>query len=315
MEKELVVENKFEKIRLDVFLVKKNPDTPRSFFQNEIKFGHILVNSRNVRPGHKLRTDDKVEIAKAFTPFEKKEVIMTTQKNIKFKIVFENEDFVIIDKPAGISVHPSQNEPSQTLANGLLEKYPQIKNVGDDPIRPGIVHRLDKETSGLLVATLNKESFEIFKKMFKKHQIQKTYIALCWGHLKQKEGSIKSFIGRSRSNSLRQSTSANRNNLSNPKEAITFFEVVKEMKDTSLVKLKPKTGRMHQLRVHLHSIGHPIVGDKKYATKLVKTKNSTFDRHLLHAAWLSFAFKNKDYNFKSDLPKQFVQLEDQKSTS
>ena len=307
MKKELVVEKAFAQTRLDVFLVKKNPGTPRSFFQNHIKLGHIFVNSKKARPSHKLHTNDKVEMAETFPPFEKKKVVIVAQKNVQFEAVFENEDFAIINKPSGLSVHPSQNEPSQTLANGLLEKYPQIKNVGDDPVRPGIVHRLDKETSGLLIVPLNQESFESFKEMFKDHEIQKTYLALCWGQLSQKEGEIESFIGRSKSNPLKQSTSTDGSNLSNPKKAITIFEVAKELKDTSLVELKPKTGRMHQLRVHLHSIGHPIVGDKKYATKLVKTKNSTFDRHFLHASGLSFTFKNKDYHFKSNPPNQFDQ--------
>lgn len=306
MKRSYLVNQKSTKMRLDIFLAKNHSAIPRRFFQNEIKNGHVLVNSKKVFPSRKLHKNDKVEFTKNFKQHKEKKVVAIPQSNIEFKIVFESKNFLIIDKPTGLSVHPSDTESSGTLANGLLYKFPQIKNIGDDPARPGIIHRLDKDTSGLIIVPLNQKSFDYFKKLFGQHQIEKKYVAVCWGLFKQKKGTVESFIGRSKTNPIKQSTSYDASKVVNPKKAVTQYEVLEEFENMSLVELVPKTGRMHQLRVHLHSIGHPVVGDKKYHTKLIKQGNFKFKRHLLHAKELQFTFNNQKYHFYSKPPQKFT---------
>lgn len=308
MDKSYLVNQKSVGMRLDVFLAKSCSDIPRRFFQNEIKNGHVIVNSKKNLPSYKLHENDKVKFTKNFKQYEKREIVAAPQSNVEFKIVFESKDFLIIDKPANLSVHPSDTENAGTLVNGLLYKFSQIKNIGDDPVRPGIVHRLDKDTSGLMIVPLNQRSFNYFKELFKQHQIEKKYVAVCWGLFKQKKGTVESFIGRSKTNPLKQSTSYNANKVVHPKKATTQYEVLEEFENMSLAKLTPKTGRMHQIRIHLLSIGHPVVGDKKYYIKSTKRENLKFKRHLLHAKELRFTFNNQKYHFYSKPPQEFTQI-------
>ncbi len=190
--------------------------------------------------------------------------------------------------------------------NGLLNKFPEIEKVGEDQLRPGIVHRLDKETSGLLIVAKTQSAFEYFKTLFQDRKIQKTYLAWAWGILKNKSGEIKDYTGKSSQNPTKQAVSCNPDKLINPKAAQTFYKVIKELTDRSLVELKPKTGRKHQLRLHLHSIGHPILGDKKYFNKTIKIANQKFNRHLLHACKIEFKYlDNKAYIFEVKPPEDF----------
>ena len=212
-----------------------------------------------------------------------------------------------MDKPPGISVHPSEKEPSGTLVNGLLSKFPEIEKVGEDLRRPGIVHRLDKETSGILIVVKNQKAFEYFKNLFQTRKIQKIYLAWVWGKLKNKTGKIEDFVGKSRKNPTKQAVSYNSEKLINPKEALTFYKILKNLADKSLLELKPKTGRKHQLRLHLHSLGHPIIGDKKYFNKNIKKNNQEFNRHLLHAYKIEFKYlDNKKYQFETKVPEDML---------
>lgn len=289
---------KKDSTRIDKYLSEKNPQIPRSFFANEIKKGNILVNNKKINPSYKVKKGDEIEIN---CEYREKTLELIPQKDIPFEIIFESEDFLIINKPAGISVHPSQKEKDGTLVNGLIEKYPEIKNVGEDSLRPGIVHRLDKETAGLMIVVLNQKAFEFFKKSFKNRKIEKKYLALTWGKIKNKKGEIEGFIGKSKSNPLKQSFSQAKEKVINPKYSLSFFEVL-EYKNNgqTLVEVTPKTGRMHQIRIHLHSIGHPIVGDKKYANKLIKEENKKYKFHQLKAFYLKFRYLDgKEYEFNS----------------
>lgn len=233
----------------------------------------------------------------------------------KYKLIFQNEDFLVIEKPAGLIVHPRENKEneeidfSKTLAGQLLLDFPQIKTVGEKSFRPGIVHRLDKETSGLMLIALNQESFLFFKKAFSERKIEKKYWALVWGRPKKESGTIQSLIGRSHNYPDRQSAVFSPLKAGNVKSAESFFQFKESLGEYSLLEMTPRTGRKHQIRVHLHLIGFPIVGDKKYQTKALRKKNALLNRHFLHAFSLKFVFSNgKEYLFQSPWPKDFQTL-------
>lgn len=202
-------------------------------------------------------------------------------------IIYEDKDFLVVNKPAGLLVHPTDKiGKEETIVDWLVKNYPSIKKVGDNPkLRPGIVHRLDKDTSGILLITKNQNAFDFFKENFKKGGIKKTYLAVVYGKLNGR-GIIKKPIGLV-SGTTRRSTSSKKTKM--VKEAVTEYKAIKSFikkgKDLTLVELYPKTGRTHQLRVHLASIHHPIVGDRLYGLK----KNVLeAPRQLLHAKSLEF---------------------------
>ena len=200
------------------------------------------------------------------------------------KVIYEDDNFLALYKPSGLLVHKFSKNEENTLVDWLLKNYPQIKNVGDQPeIRPGIVHRLDKDTSGIMLVAKNQKMFERLKNMFKNHEIKKTYLALVWGALKNKIGTITLPIGL-KNNSIKRTIYSQKLK----KEAITYYRVLKEIKDQngniySLLEIEPQTGRTHQIRVHLKSIGHPVCGDKLYGKK-----NDGFQRLMLHSLSIEF---------------------------
>ena len=290
--------------RIDQFLARKLSSLSRKKTQQAINDGAILVNRKPVKPSYRLQDKDKIDLKLQLVPAAKLE--LQPQANIDFKAVFQHPDFLIIEKPAGLSVHPSFHERTNTLVNGLVAHYPQIGNVGEDFWRPGIVHRLDKDTSGLMIVALNQTAFSYFKRLFKKKLVTKKYLALVWGVPPRPQGTIKSFIGRSFANPLKQASNANPNKIKNPKFAETFYRLIKKGERQSLVEAIPKTGRMHQIRLHLHSIGCPIAGDKKYQIKTLRELNRPYSRHLLHAANLQFKYLDGQlYTFQSSLPADF----------
>lgn len=217
-------------------------------------------------------------------------------------LIYETKDFIAVDKPAGVLVHevPSIKHRvprEETLVDWVLEKYPEVKNVGDLPagrqviqIRPGIVHRLDRDTSGVILIARNQEFFEYLKNLFKTHQIKKTYLALVWGKLEPKFGEIKIPIG-IKTGTIKRTVWQKR--AKDIKEAITDYRVKKYFNDFSLVELTPKTGRTHQIRIHLASLGHPVVGDKLYGFQKNKNPQSNtpfnLNRQFLHAVSLEFS--------------------------
>jgi 23S rRNA pseudouridine1911/1915/1917 synthase len=240
------------------------------------------------------------------------------------EIIFENDDYLVINKPAGLAVHGGGNIKEETLADLLLKKYPQIKNVGDDPIRPGIVHRLDKEVSGLMVVAKNQETFSNLKNQFKDRDVNKEYIALVHGKTVNDFGEINFPIKRSSEGykmaamplntadllSRRQPKERDKGNLDGffkAREAITEYTVIKRFVNYTLLQVKIKTGRTHQIRVHFHALGHPLVGDNLYFNKKSKAQNKKINlgRIFLMAAKLSFKDKNKEtQSFSLELPQE-----------
>ncbi|MBS4013337.1 MAG: RNA pseudouridine synthase, partial [Bacteroidetes bacterium] len=202
---------------------------------------------------------------------------------LKLDIIFENEDFLVINKPADLIVHPVKSLAETTLVSVLLKKYPGIKNVGENCLRPGIIHRLDKNVSGLLIIAKNQKTFDYFKKQFQLQQIIKEYFALVHGQVSKETGIINLALARDKNGKMTLAKSAH---LGNIKESWTEYKILKKLKNFTLLKIKIKTGRTHQIRLHLKSIGHSIVGDDLH--KIKRQKKVTLKRIFLHAFHLSF---------------------------
>ena len=318
--------------RIDKYLAEKYPAFSRRYFQDGLKNGKILINNIQKSPSYKLKKDDKIEIKLSLKP-PAKITKLPANKKVTIDVIAKYPDFLIVNKPAGLIVHPSifdiqNNSIPPTLAGGLIAKFPELQNIGEDFSRPAIVHRLDKDTSGLMIIPRTQKSFEIFKEMFKKHLVTKTYLALCW-NMQQKQQStnsnkskryktIETFIGKSKADHTKQATAKNPDRLLNPKKAKTLYKILendklpclyrirkikKQEKQISLVEAQPQTGRKHQIRVHLHSIGLPLVGDHKYTSRLLKNCNKNFPQHLLQAHKLEFIYRGKKYSFTANPPK------------
>lgn len=231
------------------------------------------------------------------------------------EILFEHQDFIIINKPAGLVVHPDGRSEKKTLCDFLIQKYPELENVGEDLNvnigkevilikKPGIVHRLDTDTSGIMIVPRTRESFGYFKDMFKTRKVEKIYHAFVYGNIKEDSGKIDDPIGRSKKD-FRQ-WFVGRMIRGKSREALTYFTVLKRSEDkkTTFVEVRPRTGRTHQIRVHLKSIYHPVVSDDLYAKD--RQKALGFERVALHASELSFrGLDGKKYNFTADYPSDF----------
>lgn len=224
------------------------------------------------------------------------------------QIIYEDENFIAVNKPAGLLVHQASDSDEKTLVDFLLKKYPEISTVGDDPrIRPGIVHRLDKDTSGVILIARTQKYFEYLKNLFQFHQIKKTYLALTYGKIELKEGIIEKPIS-FKTGSVKRTVWKGKDE----KSAITEYKVKKyfnlEGQDYSLVEALPKTGRTHQIRIHFSSIGHPIVGDKLYGAKKANPSADglfNLNRQFLHAQSLEFTTEDgKRIKIEADLPEE-----------
>ena len=203
---------------------------------------------------------------------------------MKIEILYEDADMLVVNKPAGLAVHGDGKSTEPTLADWILEKYPRTRDVGEFSDRPGIVHRLDTGTSGVLVIAKNQPAFLWLKKQFQNRKILKIYNAFVWGEIKDARGIIDKPIGRSKSD-FRQ-RSAERGKKGKIRDAVTHFVVKKKSRGFSFLEIRPRTGRTHQIRVHLKAVGHPVVGDKLYAPK--RELALGFNRLALHAVSLEF---------------------------
>ncbi len=273
----------YENYRIDQFLANKLPSISRSLIQKLIKTGKVLINGSVCnKPSKKLSfgSEIQVEIPKA-------EKIPLQAENIPLDIVYEDSSLIVINKPTGMVVHPAFGNRSGTLVNALLFHCKDLSGIGGEE-RPGIVHRLDKETSGLIVVAKNDRAHNFLAKQFKDRKIHKKYLALVHGKVKSDSGTIDMPIGRSVSDRKKMSVVQNdpsfiqTHNFRKPRrskarQAITHYRVIERFKDKTLLELKPETGRTHQIRVHLAHIGHPIVGDKIYGFK--KDKSSSMALH------------------------------------
>lgn len=282
-----------ENQRLDQFIKKKLIYISRSRIKYLIEENSVLVNLKSSKPSYKVKRGDVIKVI--LPPEEKIELI---PKEVPFDIIYEDEDIAVINKPSGIVVHPSPGHKENTLVQGLLLKLKNLSSIGGK-IRPGIVHRLDKDTSGIMIVAKNDFSHQKLVLDFKERYIEKTYLALVYNKMSFKEGKIETYIGRHPINRKKMAV------LKEGKLAITFYQVLEVFKKASLVLIKPLTGRTHQIRVHFSYIGHPILGDPVYGG--IKHDIPKPPRLMLHSYQISFLHPKtlKKLEFTAPLPEDF----------
>lgn len=300
-----------DKERLDKFLVKHLANLSRSQIQKMIKDGGVLVNEKSVAVHHFLKEKDEIKILNIKYLISNIQYQNTLQKEKKIptpklipEIIHEDDNILIIDKPTGLLVHARSEEllhQEPTVVDWLIKKHPEIKNVGDAPkLRPGIVHRLDKEASGVMAIAKTPAAFEHLKKQFHDHLVKKEYLALVYGKLETDYGRIELPVGRAE----KGGRMAARAQGEAGKPSITDFEVLERRKNCALVKVMPKTGRTHQIRVHFFALNHPLVGDPLYQSK--KYKEIPSERLMLHAHKLTFKMLGgEERTFISSIPLGF----------
>lgn len=281
-----------QSFRLDSLLANYYPQASRSYFQKLIGSGHILVNGDIVKKSYKPQVDDLLEVNFSLT-----DEITITPENIPLDIVYEDEYLLAVNKPAAMVVHPAHGNWSNTFVNGLLYYCKELEQ--GDTLRPGIVHRLDKNTSGILIAAKTLTAHEKMCHLFASRQIEKTYLAICLG--KPSDTTINAPIGR---HPVKRKEMAILQE--GGKEAITDLFCTKPGADFSLVTLKPQTGRTHQLRVHLKFINHPVLGDDIYGSISANTRYGA-KRQLLHAHTIAFThpFTRMRLTLEAPLPEDF----------
>ncbi len=273
--------------RLDLFLAHEIKPLSRSQIKKLINEENIKVNGAAVDPNYKPEKGDEVVIE--IPPPKSTEV---KPENIPLNIIFEDNDLIILDKSGQIVTHPTQDHPTGTLVNALLYHFKNIPGAGNS-LRPGIVHRLDKGTSGVMVIAKNEKSLESLKKQFADRGVAKKYICLVQRRIEKSFGIIKGPIARHPRNKMKFTVDES------GREAITNYRLIRHIGEKlSLLEIEPKTGRTHQIRVHLAHIGHPIVGDKLYRGKMIGK------RQFLHASFLEFTHPTtgKKVTFESKLP-------------
>lgn len=288
---ENIVTNEDQKgLRLDVFLLEKHPEFSRSHIKNLIEKGLVKVNGKVVKAGYALKNGDNIEIE-----VQKPEAISTDAEDVDFEIVYQDEDLAVINKPQGLVVHPCSSTKSGTLVNGLLYKIKDLSGINGQ-LRPGIVHRLDKDTSGLLVIAKNDFAHVRLAEQIKNKTCHRNYLAVLDGNLKEDEGRIETFIKRDPKDRMKMSVQGS------GRVAITDFKVLKRFEKCCLVEFALQTGRTHQIRVHSKYLNHPIVGDRLYGKEVKGLAGQ-----LLHAYKISFVHPRSGelMTFEADLPDYF----------
>ncbi len=286
--------------RLDKMLVE-TMEASRSQIQRLIKQGTVTVNGKQGKPGQTLEPGDIV-----FYPATGLTVPVKSDAFPLLDVVYEDDDLLVINKPAGLLVHEAfRDEHRTTVVDGLLERYPEIADVGDDPTRPGIVHRLDKDVSGLMVIAKTPEAFEALKKQFQNRTIKKEYLALVYGMLPKETDTITLKIHRSKN----KGRMVARTESQEGKDAITLYDVLKRFSTATYVQVKILTGRTHQIRVHFQALGYPIVGDRLYKVKRMKFREIPLSRLFLHSHKLTLRLMDgHEKNFTAPLPENLQTL-------
>jgi len=279
-------------VRLDRYVAERCPQLTRTQAHKLIADGYITVNDRVAKAGAKLHVGDRVNVTLPPPPPSP-----LSPEAIPLNIIYEDNDLLVLDKPAGLPIHPAPGHYSHTLVNAILSYLPHLPESGDS-LRPGIVHRLDKDVSGVMVVAKNSVAQAKLINQFKSRTVVKAYLALVKGHLTPDEGVIEAPIGRDPRHRKRMAVVAE------GKEARTQYSVIKYVGDYTLVEVRPETGRTHQIRVHLSAIGYPVVGDSVYGVK-----SPYLSRPFLHACRLGFKLPSSgEYKeFTSNLPPDLEQ--------
>ena len=295
--------------RLDIFLAQSDADISRSHVKYVIEEGDVLVNGKAPKVSQKLKEGDVIVLTQRLP----QEAIALPQ-NIPLNIVYEDTAIIVINKPVGMVVHPAPGNADKTLVNALLFHCHDLSGIGG-VLRPGIVHRLDKDTSGLIVAAKSDDAHRHLSAQFERHEVHKKYLALVCGDVKDNQGEIVKPVGRHTIDRKKMSTNTKRG-----KEAITFWKVLERYGVATLLEVEIKTGRTHQIRVHLSDLRYPIIGDAVYgkatnrmqniANSALKAQIKAFNRQALHAAYLSFIhpLTGKRVEFTTDMPKDMADL-------
>lgn len=299
--------------RIDKFLTDRLPHTTRNKLQLAIESRLILVNQQPIKPSYKVRPYDEVKIVLPVPP----RICEILPENIPLNIVYEDEALLIVNKPAGMVVHPGYNNWTGTLVNALVYHCAHLPTTANNEGRPGLVHRIDKGTSGLLVIAKTEESVMVLAKQFYDHSIQRTYCALVWGEPNPEAGTVDINLDRSLQDRRIVASYADPEQ---GKRAITHYQIIKRLRYVSLVKCSLETGRTHQIRAHMKHLGHPIFGDASYGGNQVlkgarSSKYKTFvenclqlmPRQALHAQSLGFIHPvtNQPMYFEAPLPEDF----------
>jgi 23S rRNA pseudouridine1911/1915/1917 synthase len=273
--------------RLDRFVSENCPGISRTHAHKLITEGLITVNGQSAKASHRLNTGDAVAV---IIPPEPPATM--APEDIPLDIIYEDADLLVVNKPAGMTVHPAPGHPGHTLANAVLAHFPELKDE-DNTLRPGIVHRLDKDTSGLIVVAKSRAAQANLADQFKARTVKKSYLVLVRGRLMPETGTIEAAIGRDPRNRQRMAV------VTRGREARTTYRVIKYTGKYSLLEIKPETGRTHQIRVHLAAIGYPVVGDATYGVK-----NPHLARQFLHASKLGFDLPStgERVEFEAGLP-------------
>lgn len=286
-----------QQMRLDKYLSEQFPEQTRSYLQKLIKDGEVTVNGKNVKTGYQLSKGDEVYVN---IP-EPKELDVEPQK-MDLDIVYEDEDVILINKPKGMVVHPAPGHTTDTLVNGLLYHCKDNLSGINGVARPGIVHRIDRDTTGILIVCKNDMSHNSIAAQLKEHSINRRYRALVHGNLKEDTGTVEGSIGRHPIDRKKMAI-----NEKNGKPAVTHYTVLERFGNYTLIECKLETGRTHQIRVHMTSIGHPLVGDEVYGPAKCPFK---LQGQCLHAMVLGFVHpRTGEYmEFSADLPEYFEDL-------
>ena len=291
-ELQYIVESEDAGRRLDVYLTEKLPDLSRSYIQKLIEKERITVEERIRKSSYKVQEDERILLE-----LPELEELEVSAKDIPIDILYEDEDLVVVNKEKGMVVHPAQGNYHDTLVNALLYHVKDLSGI-NGILRPGIVHRIDKDTTGILVVAKNDFAHGYLSAQLKDHSMKREYLALVHGNVKPDHGTIDAPLGRSRKDRMKMAI------VEDGKRAVTHYDVIRRYQGFTLIRAKLETGRTHQIRVHMASVHHPLVGDYVYGHK-----KETVKGQLLHAATLGFDTPHKGYMiFRTPVHQEFKEF-------
>lgn len=291
-ELQYIVESEDAGRRLDVYLTEKLPDLSRSYIQKLIEKERITVEERIRKSSYKVQEDERILLE-----LPELEELEVSAKDIPIDILYEDEDLVVVNKEKGMVVHPAQGNYHDTLVNALLYHVKDLSGI-NGILRPGIVHRIDKDTTGILVVAKNDFAHGYLSAQLKDHSMKRKYLALVHGNVKTDHGTIDAPLGRSRKDRMKMAI------VEDGKRAVTHYDVIRRYQGFTLIRAKLETGRTHQIRVHMASVHHPLVGDYVYGHK-----KETVKGQLLHAATLGFETPHKGYMiFRTPVHQEFKEF-------
>ncbi len=308
----IVVDKGQSLLRLDKFLMIRKENTSRNRIQNAIDAGNVLVNDKPVKASYKVKPFDVISMVLPHPPRDTE----VYPEDIPINIVYEDDDVILVNKEAGMVVHPGFNNYSGTLVNALVHHVSQLPQMPGNDGRPGLVHRIDKDTSGLLLISKNEWAITFLAKQFFDHTITRKYIALVWGDLKE-DGTVTGYIGRSHRD---RKIMAVYDSEADGKWSVTHYRVLERLNYVTLIECELETGRTHQIRAHMKHIGHPLFNDSSYGgdriikgtvfskyRQFVENCFELMPRHALHAKSLGFVHptKRRFMHFETDLPEDF----------